>query len=59
MTLVSARVISTRKGHFLNARVNSTAKFAKLRITLVNKNGQASRLASEGEARTTWFVSPT
>ena len=39
MTLVSARVVSTRSGRFLNARVNSTAKFATLRITLVNKNG--------------------
>ena len=39
MTLVSARVVSTRSGRFLNARVNSTAKSAKLRITLVNKNG--------------------
>lgn len=40
MTLVSARVVSTTKGRFLNARVNSTAKFAKLRITLVYKNGK-------------------
>jgi hypothetical protein len=41
MTLVSARVVSTRSGRFLNARVNSTAKFATLRITLVNKNGKS------------------
>ena len=39
MTLVSARVVSTRSGRFLNARVNSSAKFATLRITLVSKNG--------------------
>jgi hypothetical protein len=41
MTLVSARVVSTRSGRFLNARVNSSAKFATLRITLVGKNGKS------------------
>ncbi len=41
MTLVSARVVSTRTGRYLNARVNSTAKYATLRITLVNKNGKS------------------
>ncbi len=39
MTLVSARVISASNGRFLNVRVNSVAKIARLRITLVNKNG--------------------
>ena len=41
MTLRSARVVSTKSGRFLNVRVNSTAKVAKLRITLVNKNGHS------------------
>ncbi len=40
MTLVSARIISTRQGHFLKARVNSTAKYATLRITVINKKGK-------------------
>ena len=39
MTLVSARVISSKNARFLNVRVNSAAKSARLRITLVNKNG--------------------
>jgi len=41
MTLVSARVVTTRSGRYLNARVNSSAKFATLRITLVSKNGKS------------------
>jgi hypothetical protein len=41
MTLVSARVVTTRSGRYLNARVNSSAKFATLRITLVAKNGKS------------------
>ncbi len=40
MTLVSARVIAGKNGRFLNVRVNSVAKMARLRITLVNKNGK-------------------
>jgi hypothetical protein len=39
LTLVSAHVVATHTGRFLNVRVNSTAKMAKLRITLVSKTG--------------------
>ena len=39
VSLVSAHVVSTRTGRFLNVRVNSTAKIATLRITLIGKNG--------------------
>ena len=39
MSLVSASVIKTRTGRYLTVRVNGSAKTAKLRITLISKNG--------------------
>jgi hypothetical protein len=41
MSLVSASVIKTRTGRYLSVRVNGSAKTAKLRITLINKNGKS------------------
>lgn len=41
MTLVSARVISSKAGRYLSVRVNSKAGVAKLRITLISKNGKS------------------
>ncbi len=39
VTLVSAHVVSTRAGRYLNVRVNSSARTATLRITLISKSG--------------------
>lgn len=39
VTLVSAHVVSTKNGRYLTVRVNSKAKTAVLRITLINKKG--------------------
>src|SRR5581483_5678157 len=39
VTLVSAHVVSTKAGRYLTVRVNSTAKYATLRITLIGKKG--------------------
>ncbi len=41
MSLVSASVVKTRTGRYLSVRVNGSAKTAKLRITLINKNGKS------------------
>ena len=41
MSLVSASVIKTRTGRYLSVRVNGSAKTAKLRITLISKNGKS------------------
>jgi ribosomal protein L28 len=39
VTLVSAHVVSSKAGRYLTVRVNSSAKTATLRITLINKKG--------------------
>jgi hypothetical protein len=42
--LVSAKVLKTRAGRYLQVRVNSASKVAKLRITLIGKDGKVSRV---------------
>jgi hypothetical protein len=42
--LVSAKVLKTQAGRYLQVRVNSASKVAKLRITLIGKNGKVSRV---------------
>jgi len=42
--LVSAKVLKTRAGRYLQVRVNSASKVAKLRITLIGQNGKVSRV---------------
>jgi hypothetical protein len=42
--LVSAKVLKTRAGRYLQVRVNSASNVAKLRITLIGKDGKVSRV---------------
>jgi hypothetical protein len=42
--LVSAKVLKTKVGRYLQVRVNSASKVAKLRITLIGQNGKVSRV---------------
>jgi hypothetical protein len=43
-TLVSAKVVTAKTGRYLQVNVKSSAKSAKLRITLLGKNGKVSRV---------------
>jgi hypothetical protein len=43
-TLISAKVVTAKTGRYLQVNVKSSAKSAKLRITLVGKNGKVSRV---------------
>jgi len=44
VTLVSAKVVTAKTGRYLQVNVKSSARSAKLRITLVGKNGKVSRI---------------
>jgi hypothetical protein len=43
-SLVSAIVVKTRTGRYLNVRVNSASRVAKIKVTMIGKNGKVARV---------------